>query len=143
MKSLFKLFFIAVVFMVGITADAQVRGPYLDTLKGVTAFKRVISNSGNYQSVSIHTRAHQLAGTSEGTVYLEASNVNVDSMYVTLNGDFGDNASFSVNDTLTVADNAEWIIQLNHPSFRYYRLNSTGGSGDTTKFTTYYYFKDN
>ena len=72
----------------------------------------------------------QLGGTSDGSLYLQASTDGTNFVNVT---ETAGSLAFYPNDTLTVTNTAGWLISIKDNPFSYYRIKGTGTASDTTK----------
>jgi len=104
----------------------------IDTIQGAeTVNFSAMVNAGTVQVLC----EDDFGGTSDGLIRLQGSNDNV--TYSTLVFDVNDQFVYTNNDndSLTIVDNATWLIDLDKLGFPYYRITGTGTSGDTTKVT--------
>lgn len=113
----------------------------LDTMEGVTVANIDIPVSGSYASLSLDLLFTEVGGTSDGTVVLQGGNT-LSTLTTLTTADFGNFISYSSNDTLTVTDGGQWLIDIKDPAFRYYRLVATGTTGDTTAVQLKYTLKE-
>jgi len=97
-----------------------------DTIKG----NETIVFDNMLDAKQIQVKCTQIGGTSEGTMIMKAS---VDGIVFTTVQETAGLFVFFPNDTLTILNNATWLINIKDKPFNYFRLESTGGTGDTTK----------
>lgn len=145
MKSVFKntliVAFMAAIIGLSFEAKGQTVVSKSASMDGVTVANVDISNSGLYSSLAIDVVASEVGGTSDGTIVLQGGN-SLSSLSTLTDSDFGGSISWLSNDTLTVVDGAKWLIKIQDPAFRYYRLVATGTSGDTTALSIKYVFRE-
>lgn len=136
-----KLFFILVLAILGMAANAQigtVKTLAIDTLTAATTdTSAVASVTGAYNAITFQALCTQLGGTSDGSLRLEGS---VDGIsYKTITDGYV-NYAFP-NDTLTVTNGAIWHFTVYHAPFKYYRVIGLGTASDTTLVTLKYILK--
>jgi len=98
------------------------------TIGGATAY----NSTTMINPSAIQVLCTNVAGTSEGSMTLEASVDNTSWETITETAGY---FHFWPNDTFTVLTTAVWLAEIKPGSFPYYRVHSTGGSGDTTTVT--------
>lgn len=113
----------------------------------VTNYFTAIPVTGAYKTLSIQVKCTQTGGTSDGYMLILASNDNVN--YVTLNNILGkmvwgspkSRMTDSITGALSIYNGAtlNWVIK--EPAHRYYKIQATGTSGDSTSLAGNYVLK--
>jgi hypothetical protein len=123
-----KLIFILALVVVAITANAQ--RTISDVIEGAETVNFTAMAGANYIQVLCEDN---YGGTSDGLIMLQGSvdGVSYDDLFT------NDNYWFSsiANDSLTIADNVTWVVDVSKLNFPYYRITGDGTSGDTTLIT--------
>ncbi len=96
-----------------------------DTLQG----NETVNFMAMLDARQIQVTCTNVGGTSDGTLVLQGSTDGVN--YVTLSATTGV-FNFYPNDTLTIVDGAVWLINVEKPTFSYYRVVGAGTASDTT-----------
>ena len=111
------------------------------TISSATAvnFPLVTQFKANDQVIAIQAVCTEVSGTAEGNLYLEGSLDGTS--YETITSTAGFLAAFP-NDTLTIADGAVGVWYLYNTPYNYYRLQGTGGAGDSTEVTVKWVYKN-
>ena len=119
-----------------------------DTVKGAeTIYFTPVQLNGTYESLSIQFLCTQLGGTTDGTIYVLASNDGTN--YFNLNNIDGKMIYASpyarMNDSIVGKLNLYNAATLNFvipkPAHRFYKVGVTGTASDTTKLTGNYVYK--
>ena len=140
-----KLLILSALFMMSVVMFGQTKGTVttltVDTIDSVTAvnFPLVVEFENN-QTIAIQAVCANVSGTSEGSLYLQGSLDGTS--YQTLSTTAGFLVGVT-NDTLTISDGAIGLWYLVSSPFNYYRLQGTGGAGDSTEVTVKWVRKDN
>jgi len=144
-----KLFILLMVAFVAFAASGQKLNTITtDTVKGAeTIYFSAIPVSGKYQTLSIEFKCTQLGGTTDGTIYVLASNNGTD--FYNLNNIDGKMIYASpyarMNDSIVGKLNLYNAATLNfvvpNPAHRYYKVGVTGTASDTTKLVGNYVLK--
>ncbi len=96
--------------------------------------------SGTYQYVALQALAEDIGtGDPDGTIIAQASLDGTS--YVNLNEGADYIYFFPDNDTLTITDDAVFMVTVKEAPFKYYRFKVTGTDADSTKITSKYLFK--
>lgn len=148
MKNIIFLLVFVIAAMAASAQTGKVKTITTDTVKGAeTIYFDPIVVSGSYQSLSIQFLCTQLGGTTDGTIYVLASN---DGTNYTLLNNVDEKLIFAspyarMNDSITAKLNLYNAATLNfvikEPPHRYYKVGVTGTASDTTKLTGNYLFK--
>lgn len=148
MKRIFVLMFALIVAVGAMAQKGVLKTIATDTVKGAeTIYFTPIQLNGSYQSLSIQFLCTQLGGTTDGTIYVLASNDGTN--YYNLNNIDGKMIYASpyarMNDSIVGKLNLYNAATLNfvipEPAHRFYKVGVTGTSGDTTKLTGNYVYK--
>lgn len=148
MKKLIMLLLVAFVAFAATAQKGALKTIATDTVKGAeTIYFTPIQLNYAYQSLSIEFKCTQLGGTTDGTIYVLASNDGTN--YYNLNNIDGKMIYASpyarMNDSIVGKLNLYNAATLNfvipNPAHRYYKVGVTGTSGDTTKLVGNYVYK--
>lgn len=114
--------------LIGVSAFAQ--RTITDTIQGA---ETVNFTSMQYAKTIQVLCEDDFGGTSDGLIMLQGSvdGVSFDDLFT------NDNYWYSsiANDSLTIVDNATWIIDVSSLKLPYYRFTGDGTTGDTTLVT--------
>ena len=140
-----KILLFLAIFALTVGAFAQNKGTVttltVDTIPSATAVNFPLGTdfTGNDMIIVIQAVCANLSGTSEGNLYLQGSLDGTS--YQTLTSTAGFVYGFT-NDTLTIADGAVGMWYIENTPFNYFRLQGTGGAGDSTEVTVNWVYKD-
>ena len=138
----------AVVAMAASAQNGRLKTITTDTVKGAeTIYFSAIPVTGTYETLSIQFLCTELGGTTDGTIYVLASNDGTN--YCNLNNVDGKMIYASpyarMNDSIVGKLNLYNAATLNFvvpkPAHRYYKVGVTGTASDTTKLTGNYVLK--